>query len=51
MAMDTKIGIAAMPAHEDDDEMETLCRAYEHADEEGRNLIRLVSELSVLQEQ
>jgi hypothetical protein len=38
-------------AHEDDDEVETLCRTYEHADEEGRNLIRLVSELSVLQEQ
>jgi len=38
-------------AHEDDDEVETLCRTYEGADEEGRNLIRLVSELSVLQEQ
>ena len=38
-------------AHEDDDEVETLCRTYESVDEAGRNLIRLVSELSVLQEQ
>jgi hypothetical protein len=37
-------------AHEDDDEVETLCRTYQGADDEGRNLIRLVSELSVLQE-
>jgi len=33
-------------ASEDDEELETLCRAYETADEEGRNLIRLVAELS-----
>lgn len=35
-------------AYEDEDELETLCRAYEQADEEGQRLIRLVSELSVL---
>ena len=35
--------------HEDDEELESLCRAYEIADEEGRRLIRLVAELSVLQ--
>ncbi|HEX9985933.1 MAG TPA: PilZ domain-containing protein [Thermoanaerobaculia bacterium] len=35
-------------AYEDEDELETLCRAYEQADEEGRRLIRLVAELSVL---
>lgn len=34
-------------AHEDEDELETLCAAYEAADEEGRNMIRLVAELSV----
>ena len=33
-------------AHEDEEEVETLCRAYEQADEEGRQLIRLVSEIS-----
>lgn len=32
--------------HEDEDEVETLCRTYEAADEEGRRLIRLVAELS-----
>lgn len=36
---------------EDEDEVEELCRTYEGADEEGRNLIRLVAELSVRQEQ
>lgn len=36
--------------HEDEDEIETLCRAYENGDEEARNLIRLVAELSLLQE-
>lgn len=35
-----------VPAFEDDDEIATLCRTYEQADEEGRNLIRLVAELS-----
>jgi hypothetical protein len=35
-------------AHEDEDELETLCRTYESADEEGRDLIRLVAELSAL---
>ncbi|HEX7153149.1 MAG TPA: hypothetical protein VF618_16805 [Thermoanaerobaculia bacterium] len=35
-------------AYEDEEELETLCRAYEAADEEGRRLIRLVAELSVL---
>ena len=34
-------------AYEDEDDLETLCRTYEAADEEGRNLIRLVAELSV----
>ena len=33
-------------AHEDDEEIETLCRTYEDADDEGRELIRLVAELS-----
>lgn len=33
-------------AHEDEEEVETLCRTYESADEEGRQLIRLVAELS-----
>jgi hypothetical protein len=33
--------------HEDEEEVESLCRAYEYADEEGRRLIRLVAELSV----
>lgn len=32
---------------EDPDELETLCRAYEEADEAGRSLIRMVAELSV----
>ena len=34
-------------AWEDEHELETLCRTYEEADEEGRRLIRLVAELSV----
>jgi hypothetical protein len=33
-------------AYEDEEELETLCRAWEMADEEGRRLIRLVAELS-----
>jgi hypothetical protein len=33
-------------AYEDEDEIETLCRAWEIADDEGRRLIRLVAELS-----
>jgi hypothetical protein len=33
-------------AYEDEDELETLCRAWEIADAEGRRLIRLVAELS-----
>src|SRR5438105_6018717 len=36
----------AVPAFEDDDDITKLCEAYERADEEGRNLIRLVAELS-----
>lgn len=36
--------------HEDEEEVRTLCRAYEHADEEGRDLIRMVAELSTLKE-
>jgi len=35
-----------VPAFEDDDDITKLCEAYERADEEGRNLIRLVAELS-----
>ena len=35
---------------EDQDELEQLCRTYEEADESGRNLIRMVAELSVAQE-
>jgi hypothetical protein len=33
---------------EDPDELEKLCQSYEQANDEGRNLIRLVAELSVL---
>ena len=36
-----------VPAWEDENELEILCRTYEHADDEGRRLIRLVAELSV----
>ena len=32
---------------EDEAELETLCRTYETSDDEGRQLIRLVAELSV----
>lgn len=35
-------------AFEDEEEIETLCRTYETADEEGRDLIRLVAELSTV---
>jgi hypothetical protein len=35
-------------AYEDEEELETLCRTYEQADEEGRDLIRLVAELSAM---
>ena len=34
-------------AYEHEEDLEVLCRAYEIADEEGRRLIRLVSEISV----
>jgi hypothetical protein len=34
-------------AFEDEAELETLCRTYESSDDEGRQLIRLVAELSV----
>lgn len=34
-------------AWEDETELEALCRTYEESDEEGRQLIRLVAELSV----
>ena len=33
-------------AYEDEEELETLCRAWEIADDEGRRLIRLVAEIS-----
>ena len=35
-------------AYEDEEELAQLCEAYEAADDEGRSLIRLVAELSVL---
>lgn len=35
---------------EEPDELETLCRTYEAADDEGRHLIRVVAELSLAQE-
>jgi hypothetical protein len=35
-------------AFEDEEDLETLCKAYEAADEEGRRLIRLVAELSAI---
>ena len=35
-------------AHEDEDELEALCQAYEHGDEETRAMIRLIAELSTL---
>ncbi len=35
-------------AYEDEEELVQLCGSYETADEEGRRLIRLVAELSVL---
>jgi hypothetical protein len=37
-------------SHEDEEEIETLCRTYAEGDEEARNLIRLVAELSLVQE-
>ena len=35
-------------AFEDEEDLETLCRSYEAADDEGRRLIRLIAELSAL---
>ena len=35
-------------AHEDEEELETLCQAYEKGDEETRTMIRLLAELSAL---
>lgn len=35
-------------AYEDEEEIQTLCRTYEQSDDEGRRLIRLVAELSVM---
>ncbi len=35
-------------AYEDEDDLEELCRAYEVADAEGRRMIQLAAELSVL---
>lgn len=34
--------------HEDETEVESLCRTYENADEEGRGLIRMIAELSTV---
>lgn len=36
--------------HEDEDDLEKLCETYEAADDEGRQLIRVVAELSARQE-
>ena len=33
-------------AYEDEEELEVLCRAYEAADEAGRQMIRVIAELS-----
>ena len=33
-------------AYEDEEELEVLCRAYEAADEQGRQMIRVIAELS-----
>jgi len=38
-------------AWEDEEELESLCRTWEIADEEGRKLIKLVAELSVISSQ
>ncbi len=35
-------------AHEEEEEVQTLCRTYQAADDDGRNLIRLVAELSAM---
>ena len=35
-------------AYEDEEEVQTLCETYERADEEGRELIRMVAELSAM---
>jgi len=37
-----------VPSHEDEEELETLCASYEAGDEETRNLIRLIAELSTV---
>lgn len=34
--------------YEDEEEIEVLCRTYEQADEEGRGLIRMIAELSLM---
>jgi hypothetical protein len=36
-----------VPAWEDEVELDALCRSYEGSDEEGRNLVRMVAELSI----
>jgi hypothetical protein len=35
-------------SYEDEDELEVLCRTYEAADQQGRQMIRLVAELSAM---
>jgi len=35
-------------AYEDEDELEVLCRAYESADASGRQMIRVIAELSAM---
>lgn len=37
--------------HEDEEEIQALCRTYESCDDEGRDLIRMIAELSVMREQ
>lgn len=36
-----------VPAWEDEAELDRLCRTYESSDDDGRNLIRLVADLSI----
>jgi hypothetical protein len=35
-------------AYEDDEELEVLCRAYERADKQGQQMIRVIAELSAM---
>ncbi len=46
LAVQPKNGFT-VAAWEDEDELESLCKTYEIADDEGRKMIRLIAELSV----